>query len=82
MVDGVTGIDRDIRIVDASANVLHTINVKATATEVSQHIKIGGTFGLRLNQPFGVRVDSTGNSALPITGINYIGKVHVFFRYD
>lgn len=81
MVEYVTGAARDIRIVDTSANVLHTINVAPTVGKVAQYFQVGGPYGMRFDQPVGFRVDATGNVVIPITGVNELGLVHIFFRY-
>lgn len=81
MVEYVTGAARDIRIVDASANVLHTINVAPTTGQVAQYFQVGGPFGMRFDQPVGFRVDASGSTVMPIGAPNELGLVHIFFRY-
>ena len=84
LVEGVTGANREIRIQDLATPtvVYHTVYVKASTTQTSQYIPIGGRYGMTIPGNFCVRVDGSGTTSLPYTsGADYVGLIYVFFRY-
>jgi hypothetical protein len=72
----------NIRELAPSTTDILQIKVPPTAAKESQYIKVGGPYGVRVEQPFRVRINASGTTALPaVSGADEIGKVTIFFRY-
>jgi len=70
------------RIRDVDNNELLVVNVKPTLAQESQYVAVGGPYGVRVNEPFKVRLDLSGTNALPYnSGAKVVGPVTIFFRY-
>lgn len=77
-----TAITVNIRKLAPNTDDLFIAKVNPTAAEQSQYIPIGGPYGVRVNEPFRVRINAAGTAALPYSsGADKIGKVTIFFRY-
>ena len=71
-----------LRIRNEANTDLIVITVSATTSQESQYVKVGGPFGVRLNEPFKARIGNSGTNALPYTqGTQTIGPVTIFYRY-
>lgn len=70
------------RVRDVDNNDLLVVNVKPTVAQESQYVAVGGPYGVRINEPFKVRIDLSGTNALPYnSGVKVVGPVTIFFRY-
>lgn len=79
----ISGSDIFVNIRDLNAVEIFSLRVKSTGTtasdKVSSYTSVGGPYGVRVEQPVLVRINSSGIS--PIGGLNTVGLVHIFFRY-
>lgn len=79
----ISGSDIFVNIRDLNADEIFSLRVKSTGAtasdKVSSYSIVGGPYGVRVEQPVLVRINSAGIS--PIGGLNTVGLVHIFFRY-